>query len=199
MSAGYFLDVESYDAGFADGLLEGREDGIEQGLREGFSDGYDAGLEEGHAQALGILTSDARPGDAVVYLSSRYARREELAGYAADLAAAGVECTSRWLTTELPDLKDQAMLDFEDLRRSTVLVTFTEDTDAFIDWSEGSLIVPADVATSLARGGRHVEFGLAYAMGCVCIVIGQLENVFHALPGVLQFDTWAECLEYLSA
>ena len=42
------------------------------------------------------------------------------------------------------------------------------------------------------RGGRHVEFGMAYAMGKSIIVIGDRENVFHSLPGVIVAKNWED-------
>jgi hypothetical protein len=42
-----------------------------------------------------------------------------------------------------------------------------------------------------ARGGRHVEFGMAYAWGKRLIVVGPREHVFHALPLVEHYPDWA--------
>ena len=41
------------------------------------------------------------------------------------------------------------------------------------------------------RGGRHAEFGIALALGKRVIVIGPRENVFHALPAVERYESWA--------
>ena len=38
-----------------------------------------------------------------------------------------------------------------------------------------------------ARGGRHVEFGLALAAGKRLCIVGPRENIFHFLPRVEVF------------
>jgi hypothetical protein len=45
-----------------------------------------------------------------------------------------------------------------------------------------------------SRGGRHVEFGIAVALGHRLMVVGPRETVFHHLPEVEHFDTWEECV-----
>jgi hypothetical protein len=125
-----------------------------------------------------------------VHLAARYGRRQELLGYAGELAADGHTVTSRWLlgnqpwdaATAAPDdragtLHDAARLaveDWADLRTAEVVILFTE--------APGSLVG--------ARGGRHVEFGMAYALGKRCLVVGGRENAFHLLPGVEHQPSW---------
>jgi nucleoside 2-deoxyribosyltransferase len=120
-----------------------------------------------------------------VYLASRYSRRQELLGYRELLRARGIEVTGRWLEG-LHEIHDSdtpgrqrvmqasfAEDDLEDIRRADAMVSFTEGP-----------------GSPHARGGRHVEFGYALALGKHLIVIGPLENVFYCLPGVLRFDDW---------
>jgi hypothetical protein len=47
------------------------------------------------------------------------------------------------------------------------------------------------------RGGRHVEFGLGLGLGKQLIVVGHRENLFHWLPCVKFFDSWAAAKESL--
>jgi hypothetical protein len=41
-----------------------------------------------------------------------------------------------------------------------------------------------------ARGGRHVEAGMAYAWQKQIIVVGGIENVFYALPEMIHAESW---------
>lgn len=99
---------------------------------------------------------------ASVYLSARFARRDELYGYREQLASAGIEVTSRWVadpTDPTPGLTDEAwrvlaQKDVDDVHRADVLVFFAED-----DRGGG--------------GGRHVEFGIALGFGKRLIVVGE--------------------------
>lgn len=60
-----------------------------------------------------------------------------------------------------------ALADLEDVRRSDVVLVFTEEAGAL----------------GRGRGGRHVEFGFAYAKGKPIAVIGSNENIFcHLVP-----------------
>jgi len=131
----------------------------------------------------------------LIYLASRYSRREELCEYREQLRAAGHHVTSRWLNgehqaldtngSELPGTPQQAMTfaadDFGDLMAADVVISFTE---------------PPRSAPN--RGGRHVEFGMAIATGKRVLVVGYRENVFHCLPRVEFCETWAVALSVLA-
>jgi len=123
-----------------------------------------------------------------VYLAGRYSRREELRGYANELSSLGWTVVARWLqgshTLDERGLSVQgeqserarfACEDWDDVTFADVCISFTEQPRA-----------------SNSRGGRHVEFGAAMALGKRCIVIGPRENVFHYLPDLEHFDTWEE-------
>lgn len=120
-----------------------------------------------------------------VYLAARYSRREQLKELAAELERMGHTVTSRWLETEWVNRPDQssaappeyrqkyAAIDLEDVRAADVVISFTES--------------PGDGS----RGGRHVEFGYALALGKRMIVVGHRENLFHEHPTVEFFgSTW---------
>jgi hypothetical protein len=130
-----------------------------------------------------------------VYLAARYSRREELCGYADELRVVGFEVTSRWLAGnhQISDagLSEQAQAeertrfateDWEDLMAADVTISFTEPPRG-----------------TNSRGGRHVEFGAALAVGQQCFVVGHRENVFHCLEGVQFCETWTNCFLELVA
>lgn len=122
-----------------------------------------------------------------VFLSSRYSRRVEMTTVADELAKAGHTVVSRWLATEWsndgegssaapPEYREKyAVIDAEDVRACDTFVAFTEPPNAG------------------GRGGRHVEFGMAVALGKRLIVVGHYENIFHHLPGIAFFRD-AGCL-----
>jgi nucleoside 2-deoxyribosyltransferase len=114
-----------------------------------------------------------------IYLAARYSKHPEMREAAAYLAARGHEVTSRWIngSHELGDhptdeaRRRLAVEDCEDLRSADVVIAFSE----------------APRTVSNQRGGRHVEFGMALALGKPIYVVGPKENVFHYLPGVCHF------------
>jgi hypothetical protein len=120
-----------------------------------------------------------------VYLASRYARRDELCAIASDLETAGAEIVSGWLDSAQalrnedlePSGRAQALAetDFSDVHRATLLIAFTEPN-----------------SSPQGRGGRHVELGIALALGTRVVLVGPREHVFHCLPAVECFPTWAE-------
>lgn len=128
-----------------------------------------------------------------IYLAARYGRRAELIVYAERLIARGHEITSRWLQGAHEILDEQihagqetkliqrfAQEDLADLLRADCVIAFTESP-----------------RTRPSRGGRHVEFGIAWAMRKLLLVVGWRENVFYALPEVLFFDTADEAIAAL--
>jgi nucleoside 2-deoxyribosyltransferase len=127
-----------------------------------------------------------------VYLAARFSRLPELLGYKAELEAAGIAVTSRWLLgghewvgTADEDIPVEhnakfAAEDIEDLMAADVVVCFTEPP-----------------RSGPARGGRHVEFGYALAMNKQVLCVGHRENVFYCLPQVAYASTWAGAWTWL--
>jgi hypothetical protein len=127
------------------------------------------------------------------YLAASYARRREMQGIAAALEAFGPQVTSRWVRGdhELDDgLTNEAKAglnarfggeDIEDIHAADVVVSFTEPPQS-----------------AYARGGRHVEFGVAVASGKRLIVIGYRENVFHWLPQIEFYERWEDIIRTLT-
>jgi hypothetical protein len=138
-----------------------------------------------------------------VYLAARYSRHPEMQEYARQLEALGYEITSRWIMGS-----HQLMLNGEPLGPEREAM-FENDHESMgsqrrefagYDWDD---LMAADTVISFterprtvsnSRGGRHVEFGAALAVGKRCIVVGWRENVFHCLPGVLFCKTWPEAV-----
>lgn len=130
-----------------------------------------------------------------VYLAGRYGRREELAGYAAQLEDYGIETTSRWLSGDHDDpaageTREQfrmrcAEIDLFDVDEADTLIAFTEDRSMGVKGA--------------GRGGRHVELGYAIALHKGIHLVGPRENVFCWLPGVQHWDTWHKFMkDYVS-
>lgn len=130
-----------------------------------------------------------------IYLAAQYSRRRELLAYAADLKIAGFDVTSSWLSEQNDGIDntlmtdpqhedmiiDLALTDIADIGRSDIVISFTAHPD-----------------TPTKRGGRHVEFGYAYASLKRCIVVGWRENIFHHLPEVEHYPTWPEALRAIA-
>ena len=103
---------------------------------------------------------------------------------AKELVKLGHQTTSAWLLehfqpgrslTHYPpgDLAGMAMRDLGDIRRADALLHFTDE-------------VPA------SRGGNHAEYGYALRCEMPIIVVGPRTHIFHYLPSVQQFDSWAK-------
>jgi len=126
------------------------------------------------------------------YLAARYSRHEELRNYANQLEKIGCTVTSRWINGE-HDAFDGELLgklnrefarkcldeDLQDLFAADTLIAFSEPACG------GSF-----PCNGLSRGGRHVEFGIALALGKRIFVVGPVENIFHISPGVRHYETF---------
>jgi hypothetical protein len=121
------------------------------------------------------------------YLASRYSRRQELQGYAAQLLDMGIGVTANWLKDggsrewgldgETDDVNGRrfALLDIDDVARADTIICFTEEQRT------------GGLAT---RGGRHVEFGAALALGKRLCLVGPVENIFYLHPRVEVFGSF---------
>jgi len=126
-----------------------------------------------------------------VYLAARYSLKDEIAQKVQELRDLGIEVTSRWLeephapSTSMDELSGDLLemyadTDVHDIKRAHMLVFFSQDPK-----------------TPGVRGGRHVEFGIAHALGKTIVVVGPRENIFHFRDNVAQFDTWEFAKQYL--
>ena len=133
-----------------------------------------------------------------IYLAGRFDRLDELNHYADELCQLGHIVDCRWLQGlhqlhPKPELVDApnfdtpmeampfAKDDLEDVANSDLLILFSEHPDSHSK-----------------RGGRHVEFGIALALGKQIIVVGPRENIFHCLPQIRRFFTWNQCLIHIA-
>ena len=122
-----------------------------------------------------------------VYLAAPYAARALIFEYARDLCRLDLDVTASWINEEheindgttgaATALSDEevarhAATDLDDIDRCDVLVLFTSASVGFPE---------------AKSGGRHVEFGYALAKGKPVIVVGEPENVFHRLGGLVTF------------
>ena len=112
-------------------------------------------------------------------------------GIAAELEDHGFEVTSRWLDSASALLPGElnttgraaelAIMDLEDVHRARICIAFTETPEE----------------NKPGRGGRHTEFGFAVALGLRVVLVGPREHVFHCLPSVENYLTWAEARDEL--
>jgi len=133
-----------------------------------------------------------------VYVAARYSYREHKAMDAVNaLIARGLQPTSRWVWQDDPTLGDGdvtarwAMTNMADIQRADAMLVVSE---------------PERIHTN---GGRHVELGIALALGKRIVIWGTRENTFYWFPGIQAYrsldsavDALGRCLrcgEYLGA
>lgn len=129
-----------------------------------------------------------------IYIAARFSRRPEANALARHLQSLGHTITSRWVKPDcghvLPTgLSRQA----EDAERQRFALEDVEDVLA-ANW----LISLMEEPRNNSRGGRHIEFGIAVALGHKLTIIGPRETVFHHLPQVQHFETTEGFLSALS-
>lgn len=127
-----------------------------------------------------------------IYLAGRYSRKEFFAGLAADLSERGHIITAQWLTEPHgPEATLDSISQADLIKYANIDITEIRHCDTFLFMSE-------DPLKGTPRGGRHVEFGYALALGKRIVVYGPKENIFHYLPNeVVHFDTWFGVVDYL--
>ena len=122
-----------------------------------------------------------------IYIAAAYQRQEEMRRIRQELRLMGHAVTSRWLDQKsatvfgwtvadiekgLYEVQEQARRDIEDITAAQAVFSFTDG--------------------DLARGGRHVEFGIAIALGKRLWVIGPREHIFHSLGRVACYPDWQD-------
>lgn len=145
-----------------------------------------------------------------IYLAARYSRRIELVSYRDILRSAGFTVQARWLDGEhqIDDkgvpIRDSGEALVEGTLRSGERLSEHKQSDratalrqkfATDDFDDvmacRTFIAFTEVPRSgHSRGGRHVELGIALALGTRVVIIGPRENIFCWLPHVYQFDDW---------
>lgn len=132
-----------------------------------------------------------------IYLASRYSRHEEMRRARSVLESNGHIVTSRWIdhhrdrNAVIGRIPEEASFTREKLSEDPSFCS-SYALDDFED------ILSCDILLSFngggRNGGRHVEFGLAYASGKRVVIIGERENVFHCLEGVGCYPSLEELL-----
>lgn len=124
-----------------------------------------------------------------VYLASRYSRAEEMRQVREVLTDLGVEVTSRWIDHhggKYPGSFTPVQLNADPEYCSKI---------AHVDWTD---LLAADTVISFTgaggKGGRHVEFGMAVALGKRLYTVGPREHVFHTLPTVNHYEDFPSLL-----
>ena len=131
-----------------------------------------------------------------IYIAASWNRKEEAQRLAAMLESLGIEITSQWIDRPpRPENvsyeeyeRQEALIDVEDVLRCDVLVRLSDKEIM------GFPLIPSSFAT----GARMFETGLAWHAGKEVIVIGQEQNVFDYLPGILILKDEQQLKEYLT-
>lgn len=131
-------------------------------------------------------------GQPKIYLASRVSKRPVLYEWGDELERAGFEIVSRWSKRGNDHILAPGQKS-EQAPRSERIRFAEEDIE---DLMKADIVISlAETPRNDSRGGRHVEFGYALALGKEMYVVGEAETVFHELPAVMRFDTWSECFE----
>lgn len=128
-----------------------------------------------------------------IYLAARFSRRHELHAIGVELQKQGYTIVSRW---SLPDSDHVVPVGMSEQAADAERLRFaTEDVEDVIraDW----MISLMETPRNNSRGGRHIEFGMALALGQRLTIIGPRETVFHHLPSVEHFNTAEEFIKSL--
>lgn len=132
------------------------------------------------------------------YLAARYSRHDEMQGVRDVLAALhDIEVTSRWIdchTDVVGDFTSSFTVDFLNANPEKCAPLGQHDVDDLV----AADTVISFTSTNGGKGGRHVEFGIAVALGKRLIVIGPREHVFHTLAEVQWFPDWPHFVMALS-
>jgi nucleoside 2-deoxyribosyltransferase len=118
-----------------------------------------------------------------IYLAATYGQMIEMREVAEKLKAAGHTVTSRWINGDEEGMSREraALMDIADIDYADTIMAFT---------------LPPHTAHT--GGGRHVEFGYAFATGKRLIIVGEKgEHVFHYLPNVEHFNALDEAIKGL--
>jgi hypothetical protein len=109
------------------------------------------------------------------------------------LEAAGYECTSSWVQKD--EKFDLGLSAYTDYERRSLALRDEEDVRNAVD----GVILIAESPGRFVPGGKHVETGMAIALGRSVYVLGQKENVFHWHPLVKVFRTEGELVAHLES
>jgi hypothetical protein len=123
---------------------------------------------------------------AKIYLAAAYERADEMRGVRDVLEVFGHQVTSRWIDQETSGQTEAAGA-----------AELSVDPAAYVKFARKDFedISAADTVLSFTgapgRGGHHIEFGIALALGKQLVIVGPRENVFHSLPQVDWYPDWS--------
>ena len=117
------------------------------------------------------------------YIAGRYVNKVKIAAFAEKVRALGFGVTSSWLEEDHSPNVEMIEFDARTLRAMSI-----KDRDEIAACDEMIFFSELDTLPT-ARNGRHVEFGMAIAMGKPIHVIGPYENIFHHLPLVWHYPS----------
>jgi hypothetical protein len=122
-----------------------------------------------------------------IYLAAQFKEQALMMQWAIFLRHHNHFITSRWLLVNEADEKkpskevtNAGIIDLEDIDASEIVISQT--------LKRGELFT---------GGGRHIEFGYAFAKGKKLINVGGYESAFHHLPNVITVPTIEEVLQHL--
>lgn len=124
----------------------------------------------------------------LIYLASRYSRFQEMQQHRAELERLGHTVTSRWINGD--HQIDDAGLSVQ--AKEAERIRFAQEDQSDLIAAECVISFTEVPRSSNSRGGRHVEHGMALALGKRVIVVGHRENVFHCLPEIEFFENWPD-------
>jgi hypothetical protein len=109
------------------------------------------------------------------------------------LQTSGHVVTARWITA---DKKFHRGVEaYTDAERTAISVMDEEDVREATD----GLVLIAEPPGQMVPGGKHVETGMALALGRPVFVIGRKENIFHWHPAVRVFADLDALMAHLAA
>ena len=120
------------------------------------------------------------------YLAGAYDRWPELRRCRENLLTLGHEVLSQYLVADCAATEEEVAT-LPEVGASLAQQDIAEiaEVDALILLTEPALVTPT-------RGGAHVEFGIALALGRHVAIVGPRMNAFHTLPQVVHFEHWPE-------
>jgi hypothetical protein len=122
-----------------------------------------------------------------IYLAGRYSRHPEMRDYRDQLEAHGHKITSRWIDLHGGSLDKSIPPNV--LNANPEVCTRFAETD-FLDIVQSDMVISFTEKNPGGKGGRHVEFGMAFALNKIIVIIGPREHVFHTLSGVGVYPNW---------
>lgn len=116
-----------------------------------------------------------------IYLAAPWTRRDDAKAAKSQLQAAGFDVVSTWAEQRDTDNPRQLSLNAQSDEQQL-------------------LSAEAIVLLNLCKSeGKATEWGIARQAGKLCVLVGPQEgNIFYRLPGIVQFDSVDEAIQYLT-